>query len=267
MIAPLSAAPASLLTRFIRFVLPPLLFFVAVILAWHGAVVAFRIEPYLLPKPGAVLQQAVQQHRELLRATAMTGAAALLGFLSSLAVGLLVAFVFSQSRWIQRAGYPYAIFFQTVPVVAIAPLIIIWFGSNFRSVVITSAIVSLFPIIANATQGLVDIDRSMRELFDVNNAGRIQRLFKLRLPSATPYIVAGAKTSSGLSVIGAIVGEFFAGFGQDRYGLGYLIFQANSQLRTDLMVAATIASTLLGLAIFGAVSLIGAILLRHWREI
>src|SRR5262249_18495250 len=146
-------------------------------------------------------------------------AAALLGFAMSLAAGTALALVFSQSRIVQRSIYPYAIFLQTVPIVAIAPVLILWFGYGLAGVVSVSFILSLFPIITNATAGLTMVDANLIELFEVNNASRGQMLFKLRLPNAVPNLVTGAKISCGLSVIGAIVGEIYAGFQGDNYGL------------------------------------------------
>jgi NitT/TauT family transport system permease protein len=125
--------------------------------------------------------------------------------------------------------------------------------------------VSLFPIITNGTEGLTALDRNAVELFEVNNASRLQKLLKLRLPNSVPYFITGAKTSSGLSVIGGIVGEFFAGYGTEKFGLGYLIFQTSGQLKTADLFAAIIASTLLGLAIFGLVGLVGNLLLSRWK--
>lgn len=245
---------------------PPLVVFGLFLLLWQGATVVFDLPAFVLPPPRAVFGAVAAHGPELLRATLLTAAAALCGFLASFAVGTLIAFVFSQARAIQRSCYPYAIFLQTVPIVAIAPLIIIWFGTGFRSVVLVSFIISLFPIITTGTTGLVSVDRNLLELFAVNNATRSQTLLKLRLPNAVPYLVAGAKTSSGLSVIGAIVGEFFAGYGTDNYGLGYIILLAQGQLKTDYLFAAVLASTLLGLLIFGAAGGLGRLVLARWHE-
>jgi NitT/TauT family transport system permease protein len=249
----------------IEVLVPPLALFILVVLAWEGAVRYWEIPPFLVPRPAAVIQAAIDNREALWSGILLTGRAAVTGFLASLATGILIAFVFSQSRLIQRAGYPYAIFLQTVPVVAIAPLIILWFGHGFASIVIVSFIVSLFPIITNTTTGLTTLDRNMVELFDVNNATRFQRLFKLQLPAAVPYMVAGARISSGLSVIGVIVGEFFAGFGGGRFGLGYQIYFANATLKTPLLFAGVISSTLLGLVLFAVVSGVGTLLTRRWR--
>jgi NitT/TauT family transport system permease protein len=177
-----------------------------------------------------------------------------------------VAFLFSQSVLIQRAAYPYAIFLQTVPIVAIAPLIILWFGHGFAGIAVTAFIVSLFPIITNGTAGLTALDPNAVELFEVNNATRMQLLLKLRLPNSVPFFVTGAKIASGLSVIGGIVGEFFAGYGSGKFGLGYLIFQASAQLKTAMLFSAIIASTVLGLAAFGGVAVLGSVLSARWRR-
>jgi NitT/TauT family transport system permease protein len=149
---------------------------------------------------------------------------------------------------------------QTVPIVAIAPLIVIWIGEGFLAVVAIAFLVSLFPIITNATDGLVNIRPALADLFRLNRASRWQTLVLLRLPASLPNLVTGLKISSGTSVLGAIVGEFFAGAGADHPGLGYLIFAAKGQFRLDFLFAAIITCTLLGIAIFSAVDTIG----RHW---
>ena len=255
----------SLRARFVRFVLPPLLLFLLVVQVWHLAVVWLDLKPYQLPPPTQVISAAWEKRHELAEATGMTALAAGGGFLLSLAVGTFVGVLFSQSRAIARGVYPYAIFLQTVPIVAIAPIIINWFGTGLPSVIVVSFIISLFPMITNMYAGLTAIDRNLLELFQLHNATRWQTLVKLRLPSSVPSLVTGAKVSAGLSVIGAIVGEFFAG-ATDLYGLGYLIPQALGQLKMDYGFAAVICSALLGLAVFGAVSIVGATLLRRWRS-
>ena len=247
------------------YVLPPLLFLALVVALWHLAAVWFELPSYLVPRPGEVVAVALRNAGAIGSAMRITASAALCGFALSLMAGTLVAFAFSQSRLIERSLYPYAIFLQTVPIVAIAPLIVTWFGTGFRSVVIAAFIISLFPIITSATAGLTAVDPNLRELFQLYNASRWQTLIKLRLPHAVPYLVTGAKVSSGLAVIGSIVGEFFVGYGARSHGLGYLIVQTSGQLKTDYLFAAVLASTTLGLAIFAAVSLFGALLLRRWH--
>jgi NitT/TauT family transport system permease protein len=254
------------LQRLALSVAPPLGLFCALLLLWHAATVRFQIPAYLVPRPARVARAAAGHGRELLTGMGITGSAAACGFLLSLTVGFLIAFGFSQSKLVRRSCYPYAIFLQTVPIVAIAPLIINWFGTGFPSVVLVSCIISLFPFITNGTTGLTAVDPRLLELFEVHNASRLQVLWKLRLPHSVPYFVTGAKTSSGLSIIGAIVGEFFAGYGTERFGLGYIITQTSGQLKTDYLFAAVLACTLLGVAVFGAVTLTGDLILRLWHE-
>jgi NitT/TauT family transport system permease protein len=260
---------------FVRLFLPPVVMFLVFVAIWHFYAAGLRIgneviikghPPYLVPTPVAVLRAARENFGTLVSATLLTATGSLAGFALSLVIGTIVAFLFSQSVLIQRAAYPYAIFLQTVPIVAIAPLIILWFGHGFAGIMVTAFIVSLFPIITNGTAGLTSLDRDAVELFEVNNATRWQLLWKLRLPNAVPNLITGAKTASGLSVIGGIVGEFFAGYGSGRFGLGYYIFQTSAQLKTAALFAAIISSTMLGWIAFGVVSLIGNRLTSRWRE-
>lgn len=245
---------------------PPLAFFGLVLLAWQAATWWWELPVFLLPSPLAIGIELATGLRGYVAASLLTAAAAGVGFLCSLGIGCLIAFVFSQSALIRRCCYPYAIFLQTVPIVAIAPLIIIWFGTGFRSVVLVAFIVSLFPIISNATTGLTTLDRDLQALFRLYRASRLALLLKLRLPAAVPYILAGARTASGLSVIGAIVGEFFAGYGAQAHGLGYLIIVNSAQLKTTQLFAAIFCSTVLGLIIFTSVNLAGGLVLGRWYK-
>lgn len=246
--------------------LPPLLVFVLVVLVWDWSVRRYEIKNYLLPSPGRVAGAVVARWGDLASATAYTGAAAACGFLLSLTVGTAVGVLFSQSSIIRRSCYPYAIFLQTVPIVAIAQLIIRWFGNGFVSVTMVSFLISLFPILSGATTGLLSVDPDLIDLFRLNKATRWQVLFKLRLPGSVPAIVTGAKSSSGLAVVGAIVGEYFAGYSQGRTGLGSMILQTLDQLKMHEVFAAIMASTLLALAIFSLAGFVNDLVLRHWFE-
>jgi NitT/TauT family transport system permease protein len=254
------------LFRVATWVGPPVGLFLAVLLCWQLGTTLFKVPAYLFPSPGQVYQAAVEHRQELTQAVFITGSAASLGFIGSLLAGFVVSLAFSQSPLIRRSCYPYAIFLQTVPIVAIAPLIINWFGFGFRSVVIVSFIIGLFPIITNATTGMLAVDQRFLELFQIYNASRWQILWKLRVPNCVPFLVAGAKTSSGLSVIGAIVGEFFVGFGSDSHGLGYYITLASGQLKTDVLFAAVLTCTLLGLTVFVLVNVVSLVVLRRWNS-
>lgn len=229
---------------------PPLAFLALFLGVWAVAVRALSIPAFLVPSPLSVIQQAWESRTDLVPATLVTLSGALCGFAAALAGGTLGALLFSQARWIRASLYPYAIFLQTVPIVAVAPLVVVWFGAGFPSIVLVSFILSVFPVLSNGVEGMTRIDPALLELFALHRASRSQILFKLRLPHSVPYLVAGAKTASGLTVIGAIVGEFFAGYGSTRPGLGYLILQSAGQLRTELLFASVGASTLLGLGVF-----------------
>jgi NitT/TauT family transport system permease protein len=252
--------------RLVQLLLPPALLLLASVMAWQVTVVVFHMPQYLLPGPVDVWQAACRRASELTIATGITGAGALCGYLASLVLGTGIALLFSQSAIIRRSCYPFAIFLQTVPIVAIAPLIVIWFGSGFHSVVMIASIISLFPVITNVTAGLVTVDRGLEDLFRLHRATWWQTLRKLQIPNAVPYFLTAAKTSSGLAVVGAIVGEFFVGYGTSHSGLGFIILNAGPQLKTDQLFAATIASALLGVAMFATVSLIGQKILERWYE-
>jgi NitT/TauT family transport system permease protein len=250
----------------IQNLLPPLVTFVLFVGVWQLCITMFRLKPFLLPSPLAVAQAFISDASTLGHAVIYTGSAALLGFGASLIIGTLIAFAFSQSRILRSGGYPYFIFLQTVPIVAIAPLIVRWCGYGFQSVSIVAFILSLFPILSNGTQGLLDIDPDLLDLFRLNNATRWQVLMKLRFPNSIPRIIAGARTASGLAIVGAIVGEFFVGYGTKQFGLGYLIYSTNAQSQLDRLFAAVFTSTLFGVAIFAVVNLISATILRNWYD-
>lgn len=252
------------LSRLAATAAPPLAFSLLVVLVWHGTVAVFELPRYLLPGPLEVAAAIGDNLSALCHAAVLTAQAALLGFVSSFVAGFLVAVLFSQSRLVERSLYPYAIFLQTVPIVAIAPLIVLWIGHGLVGVVAVAFIISLFPVIANTTAGLTSVEPELVDLFTLNEASRWQVLWKLRIPHAVPAMLTGARISCGLSVIGAIVGEFFAGYGTRDFGLGYLIILTNAQTKTAYLFASVLFSTSLGLAFFAAVSGLNQLALRRW---
>lgn len=232
---------------------------------WETAVAVFGIHPIVLPPPSRVAKVALAELPVLSKAFAITAAAALCGLFSSVIAGSLVAIAFSQSQLLRRALYPYVVFLQTVPIIAIAPLLITWSGYHWRTVVLVSVIISLFPIISNVTAGLISVDKNLRDLFRLSNATRWQTLVKLHIPYAVSHLVLGARVSAGLAVIGAIVGEFFVGnSGIHSAGLGTIMTSWQHLARTDALIAAALTSTLLGLLILGLVNVVAATLLRPW---
>ncbi|MFZ4083235.1 MAG: ABC transporter permease [Pirellula sp.] len=237
---------------------------VAVAILWHLAVDWFKLPAVLLPKPQRVLQAIWTERAKLLNGAWVTFQASALGLLASTLIGSFVAILFSQSSWIRTALYPYVIFLQTVPIVAIAPLLIVWSGAEFRTVVLVSCIISIFPIISNVTSGLLSIDQNHLDLFRLQGASRWQTLLKLRIPSAVGSLVQGLRISCGLSVIGAIVGELFVGNSGASDGLGALMNAMQANLKTAELIGAIIACTILGILLFLAVEALNRWVLRRW---
>ena len=191
---------------------------------------------------------------------------ALCGYLLAISIGVTSAAIMSQSKILERSFYPYAILLQTLPAVAVAPLIVLWFGFDMLSVVIICLIISLFPIINNTLLGLKSTSINLVELFQMHNKSRFVSFFKLRLPAAIPHTIAGLRISAGLSVVGAIVGEFIIGSGTMGGGLGVMIIYSQGDLETALVMALIFTATFLGFMFFSTVSLLGYYLLRHWHE-
>jgi NitT/TauT family transport system permease protein len=226
----------------------------------------YKGKGYLLPAPQEVGAAVLENAGVLALATLATLKEATLGYALAILLGIALAAVLSQSRLLERSIYPYAVLLQTVPVVAIAPLIVLWFGYNEFSVVVISFIMSLFPIVNNTLLGLRSTSGNLIELFALHRASRLVGFWKLRLPSALPHIIAGLRISAGLSVIGAIVGEFIIGSGNAQGGLGVQIVFAQGRMYTALLFAEVIAATLLGFLFFALVSAVGTRLLKHWHE-
>lgn len=243
----------------------PALTLILVCALWEIAVRALAIPAFLVPGPGAVLVAGWRERALLAGSLVTTAEGALAGFLLSLVLGTLAGVILSLSRPLERALYPYALFLQTVPIVAVAPLLVLWFGPGLRAVSVSAFIVSVFPVIANTLAGLRGVDARLTDLFRLYGARTPDRLFKLGLPSAVPSMTTGWRVASGLAVIGALVGEFVAGFSEGSAGLGITVLAAYRQLRTDLLFATVILASLLGLSLFVAVSLLSNQLLRRLR--
>lgn len=247
--------------RVLQSVLPPLATFVVTALAAEALIAWLDVPALLLPRPSAVARTCVESSGPLLAALGSTAGSALLGLGLATVSGILIAVALSTARWVERAFYPYAIFFQIVPIVAVAPLLVIWFGYGWRAVVAAAFVVSVFPVIANTLAGLQSVHPALRDLFRLYDAGRAATLWKLGLPSALPFVLSGFRIAAGLAVIGAIVGEFVAGG-----GIGNQVLAAMRGQRTDLVFAAILYASALGLALFGLTSALSAVLLRHWQS-
>lgn len=253
--------------RRIIFLASALSVFAGLLVFWRVVIFAFDIPGYLLPTPFAVAETATHRLPELWSSLMISAEAAVGGLIASIAVGGLIALIFARSPWIRRMFFPYTILLQTVPILAVAPLIIMWVGPGLLAVGVVTFVICLAPIIANTTQGLVSVDENLVQLFLMHNASQGQILAKLRLPHALPYLFVGVRISSGIAIIGALTGEWFAGSGRTgQGGLGYSILYAQTQLQTAYLFALVIAATLLGFTLFFTVMSLEWLALHNWHE-
>jgi NitT/TauT family transport system permease protein len=243
----------------------PLVVAVVLIGAWQGLVTVLELPPYLVPSPLLMVQTLVTDWVQLGTSLLVTMKITLLAFLVATVLGVLISFVFVQSRALETALFPYAVLLQVTPIVAVAPLIIIWVRNPTASMVICAALVALFPIISNTTLGLRSIDPDLQSYFQMNGASRWQSLVRLRIPSALPYFFGGLRISSGLALIGAVVAEFVAGTGGTGAGLAYQILQAGFQLNIPRMFAALLLISLTGVALFAGMAWASRRALGSWH--
>jgi NitT/TauT family transport system permease protein len=234
---------------------------------WQAIVSLNHLAPYILPGPLAVAHALHDRFSSLLNSLLITTEEAAGGLVASIVAGVAAAMVFAQWRWLRQLLYPYTILLQTVPIVAIAPLIINWAGAGILSVTIVTFIISLAPIIANTTQGLISVDENLIHLFLMYKATPAQILFRLRLPNALPNLFTGIRISAGISVIGGITGELFAGSTRvGEGGLGYAIIYASNQMETAYLFALVVAATALGFSFFFIVMFFEWLALHTWHE-
>jgi NitT/TauT family transport system permease protein len=239
----------------------------AVILGlWELTVRQAGIPPYILPGPWLILRTLVADWRTLSDSLWITLEITGLALLAAIVVGGLLSILFTQSKWLELSLLPYAVILQVTPIVAIAPLIIIWVDNTLASLLICAWIVAFFPILSNTILGLNSADHNLVDLFQLYGASRWQVLRYLRLPAALPYFLAGLRISGGLALIGAVVAEFVAGSGGTASGLAFRILEAGYQLKIPRMFAALVLVSLSGIVIFLILSLVSHLLLRRWHE-
>jgi len=248
-------------------ILPPFLAFVVFILLWQMVVWIADLKPAFLPAPLDVINAFVENRHSLLEATWFTFRTSVTAFAVVLVLGTLTAFALSSNKFVEKAIYPYAVLLQATPVIAIVPIIIIWYGIGFLSIVIISVLVAIFAVVANTTQGLLSVENNLQNLFKLYGANKLQTLLKLKLPYALPFMVTGWRIGAGLVVVGAVVGEFYAGAGGGgNGGLGIIIVAAASRLRTPYLFSASLSAALLGVIFFTLINYLGYLLLRNWHE-
>jgi NitT/TauT family transport system permease protein len=262
---PATRNPRRRLMKVIRKLIFPTLGFVGIVVVWQLAVSATHTPSYIFPTPGEVIQATRNEPGLLWSSVLVTAQTAALGLAIAVVAGCVIAVLLGLSPALERTLFPYAVIIQTTPTVAIAPIVVIVLGPNTGSLVVLVVLISFFPMLSNTLVGLNSVDPDLRGVFYLYRSSRMKTLLKLRLPNSVPYIVSGLKVASGLSVIGAIVGEYVAGVGGAQGGLGYLLGVAASQLNTAYLVATALAGSLMGLLFFGVVAVVSRLLLT-WHD-
>jgi NitT/TauT family transport system permease protein len=253
--------PAAKLLRIIL----PVVILAATVAVWEAFVRLRGIPPYILPAPSLVLQTLIQDWAVLFASLLTTLLTTLEGFAAAAVGGIALALLFSRSKWLEYSLLPYAVILQVTPVIAIAPLLLIYLPQH-AAVVACAWIVAFFPVLANTTLGLKSVDRNLTGLFQLYGASRTQTLRYLKLPSALPYILGGLRIAGGLSLIGAVVAEIAAGSAGAGSGLAYRIAESGYRLNIPRMFAALLLLSVAGIVIYMVLSLVSYLVLRRGHE-
>jgi NitT/TauT family transport system permease protein len=240
----------------------PFVFGLVALGLWQGAVWVMKIPPYVLPGPIAIVAAYMGDYDVLNPALLSTLTVTLTALVAATTIGVALAVAMAASSLVRAAIQPWAVILQVTPVVAIAPLIIIWVNQPFAALVVCATIIAFFPILSNTAAGLAATPPELLDLFRLNGATRAQTLFLLRLPSALPYFLTGLRISGTLALVGAVVAEFVAGSGGFASGLAYRIIEASYRLEIPRMFAALVLLAITGIVIYAALGLLSTILLR-----
>lgn len=246
-------------------ILLPVIVLAAGLAAWELAVRLGDIQPYVLPAPSLILQTMVVDWGVLWQSLLVTLLTTLEGFICAAVGGVALALLFNQSRWLEYSLFPYAVILQVTPVIAIAPLLLIYLPQQ-TAVVVCAWIVAFFPVLSNTALGLNSVDRNLAGLFRLYNATPLQTLRYLKLPAALPHILGGLRIAGGLSLIGAVVAEIAAGSAGAGSGLAYRIAESGYRLNIPRMFAALVLLSAAGIVIYAVLALVSHLVLRRWHE-
>ncbi len=246
-------------------ILAPVAALLVALALWEAAVRILNPPAYLVPAPSAVAMAAYEEAPMLAAATLRTAMGSAGGFAVAGALGLVLGSAIAAVGFLRRGIYPLATIFQMVPLVAVAPLMVIWFGYGVKTTIAASAVVAFFPVLAATIDGFASVDPGLRELFAMHGSRGFSRWRKLDLPASLPSIATGLRIAAGLAVIGAVVGEFVSGYGGSDAPLGIVILTAMREARTDLVFAAIALAAIVGFALFGIVNAASWLLLRRWH--
>jgi NitT/TauT family transport system permease protein len=250
--------------RVVRILLP-IAVFAALVAVWEAVVRINDIPAYVLPAPSSVLSTLITDWGILSQSLQVTLLTTLEGFVAAAVGGIALALLFNLSRWLEYSLFPYAVVLQVTPVIAIAPLLLIYLPQH-TAVVVCAWIVAFFPVLSNTTLGLNSVDRNLAGLFQLYGASRLQTLRLLKLPSALPFILGGLRIAGGLSLIGAVVAEIAAGSAGAGSGLAYRIAESGYRLNIPRMFAALLLLSVAGIVIYGLLALTSHLVLRRWHE-
>jgi len=246
-------------------ILPPIAVLVIFIAMWELVVRVGDIQPYVLPGPLAVIRTLASDWPVLSESLGVTLLTTLEGFIAAAVGGVALALLFNQSKWLEYSLFPYAVILQVTPVIAIAPLLLIYLQQQ-TAVIVCAWIVAFFPVLSNTALGLNSVDRNLAGLFQLYGASRLQTLRYLKLPAALPYILGGLRIAGGLSLIGAVVAEIAAGSAGTGSGLAFRIAESGYRLNIPRMFAALLLLSAAGIVIYGLLALISHLVLRRWHE-
>jgi len=244
----------------------PVVMLVVLVVAWQIYVTEAQVPHYILPSPARIADTLATDWPILGKALLITLRTTLIALGLALTTGVALAILMAQSRWIELALFPYAVILQVTPIVAIAPLILIYTSTTQEALLICAWLVAFFPVLSNTAQGLHSTDHNLLNLFELYGANRWQTLIHLRLPNALPYFLAGLRIAGGLALIAAVVAEFAAGTGGENAGIAFRLIEAQHRLNIPRLFAALVLLSCMGVAIFGATSLLSYLLLRKWHE-
>jgi NitT/TauT family transport system permease protein len=263
--APVPPPVASAGERALRVVVPVLMLFVLLGL-WQAYVTIAAVPHYILPSPLRIAQAMATDWPILGKALLITLQTTLFALVLALIGGVALAVILVQSKWIELAFFPYAVILQVTPIVAIAPLILIYTSTTQQALLICAWLVAFFPVLSNTTQGLKSTDHNLLNLFELYGATRWQTLIYLKLPNALPFFLAGLRIAGGLALIAAVVAEFAAGTAGGNAGLAFRLLESQFRLNIPRLFAALVLLSLTGVVIYAITSLISHLLLRKWHE-
>jgi len=247
-------------------ILIPVVMLAIVVIGWQAYVTIADVPHYVLPSPLRIAESLVSDWDILGRALLITLRTTFLALILALIGGVLLSIILVQSRWIELAFFPYAVILQVTPIVAIAPLILIYTETTQQALLICAFLVAFFPVLANTTQGLKSTDHNLLNLFELYRASRWQTLLYLKMPNALPFFLAGLRIAGGLALIAAVVAEFAAGTAGGNAGLAFRLLESQFRLNIPRLFAALVLLSFTGVLIYAATSLISHLLLRKWHE-